>query len=309
MSYKYLFGPVPSRRLGTSLGIDIIPYKTCTLNCVYCECGNTTELTVERKEYTPTGKVIAELDDLLSKGPHIDYLTFSGSGEPTLHKGLGKMVSFLKDRYPNYKIALLTNGTLFYDPKVRIEVIGCDVILPSLDAGTKECLEGINRPHPNITIQRLVEGLKELRKEFKGEIWLEVLIVPGMNDGKAELEAINKHISEIRPDKVQINSLDRPATEIWVEPVDQDALERIADYLGGEIIGRPSSIREADSFDESVLERIISTIRRRPCTTEDLTKILNVHVNEVNKYLNYLEDSGKIESERRERGIFFKMKR
>jgi len=309
LHYKYLFGPIPSRRLGASLGIDLIPYKTCTLNCVYCECGTTTELTDKRKEYVPAEDVIAELDDLLSKDPKIDFLTFSGSGEPTLNSGLGKIVSFLREGYPQYKIALLTNGTLFFDPGVREEMLACDVILPSLDAGTEEMFQKINRPHPNITLERLVNGLKELRKGFKGEIWLEVFIVPGYNDDVEELDAIKGHIDEIRPDLVQVNSLDRPSTEEWVEYTDKATLDRIAEILDGEVIGMPADIIEQESFREDTMERILSTIGRRPCTVEDLSKMVDLHLNELNKYLNYLTDTRKIYSEKGERGIFFRIKR
>jgi len=309
LNYRYLFGPVPSRRLGSSLGIDLIPYKTCSLNCVYCECEATTELTDVRKEYVPIDEVIEELDDFLSKGPKVDYLTFSGSGEPTLNDGICRIVSFLREKYPDYKIALLTNGTLFYDEKVRKDVLDCDVILPSLDAGTEQIFQKINRPHPDLTLEMLVSGLVDLRKEFNGKIWLEVFIVPGCNDNDEELSAIKAHIDRIRPDAIQVNSLDRPSTEGWVRPVDQKTLDRISSFLDGESVGKPSNIGELDSFKEDTTDRILSTIRRRPCTAEDLSKILGLHLNELNKYLNYLSDSGRIYCEKEKRGMFYRIKR
>jgi len=309
LRYLYLFGPVPSRRLGSSLGIDLVPYKTCTLDCVYCECGETTDLTDIRAEYVPTDEVIRELDDFLSKRPRIDYLTFSGSGEPTLHSGIGKIISFLKKQHPDYKIALLTNGTLFFDPEVRREVMDCDVILPSLDAGTEGVFKKINRPHENITLKKLLKGLIELRREFSGKIWLEVMVIPGLNDSEEELEAIRKHLLDIGANRIQINSLDRPSTEEWVRPTKGAVLERIASILGGEAVGKPSDVVGHDSFSEDALDKIVSTIRRRPCTADDLAKILGIHLNEVNKYLNYLSETGKVHGEKKERGMFFSMAR
>lgn len=162
MDYKYIFGPVPSRRLGSSLGIDLIPYKTCSLNCVYCECGKTTDLTFERKEYVPTERVIEELDDYLKTEPELDYITFSGSGEPTLHNGIGEIIKFLKENYPQYQLALLTNSTLLNDEKLQDEIKKLDLIVPSLDAVSEDVFQKINRPVEGLSAQKIVQGLINL---------------------------------------------------------------------------------------------------------------------------------------------------
>jgi wyosine [tRNA(Phe)-imidazoG37] synthetase (radical SAM superfamily) len=308
MKFKHLFGPVPSRRLGVSLGIDLVPYKTCTLNCVYCECGKTTNLTIERMEYVPTDEILSELNECLKNSPDPDYVTFSGSGEPTLHNGIGQIIDFLKQNYPQYKVAVLTNGTLFHDKKLRDEVKNADLIIPSLDAGSCEIFKKINRPHEKLDLNEVIEGLAALRKEFPGEIWLEIFIVPGLNDTDPELQKIKNIIQKINPDKIQLNALDRPGTEEWVMPAEKKKLEEIASLLDAEIIAEFKSRKKIKSFSRDIEENIISTLRRRPCTAKDLSEILGIHLNEINKYLQALIETGKINSKEGERGTFFRIK-
>lgn len=173
--YKHLFGPVPSRRLGMSLGIDLIPKKVCSLNCVYCEVGKTTKLTLDRMEYVKYGRVIAELKQFMSNDPKIDYITFSGSGEPTLNSRIGDVINFIRKEYPDVKIAVLTNGTLLFDQKLRTELLQANVILPSLDAASQSAFEKINRPDSNLKIETYIQDLIDLRKEYKGNIFIERL--------------------------------------------------------------------------------------------------------------------------------------
>lgn len=312
MKYKHLFGPVPSRRLGISLGIDPIPFKTCTFNCVYCECGGTTNLTTKRKEYIPVKDVINELKDYLDKNPKLDYITFSGSGEPTLNIGIGKIIEFLKSNYPYYKIAVLTNGSLLFEKSVRNEIIGADLVMPSLDAVSEQAFRRINRPPKSLEIQKIISGLIEFRKEFEGQIWLEVFIVPGLNDTDNELKLLKDAIKKIKPNSVQLNSLDRPGTSSWVQPVSKNDMERIASFfqdLPVEIIADFKPREQIVSFDFNIEERILATIKRRPCTAEDLSETLGIHINEVNKYLQTLLERGRIESQNLERGAFFKIRK
>jgi wyosine [tRNA(Phe)-imidazoG37] synthetase (radical SAM superfamily) len=228
MSRRYLFGPVSSRRLGRSLGVDLIPYKTCPYDCVYCECGPTTSHTSRRREYVPTYEVIAELDQFLSTSPGLDFITFSGSGEPTLHIGLGEIIGFLKRRYPEYRVAVLTNAALLSDPAVRSALLHADVVAPSLDAVSDDVFRKIDRPCPGISITDIISGLCKFRREFSGEIWLEIFIVPGINDSLSGLEQFCRVIAAISPDRVQLNTLDRPGTEPWVSPATQESLQAIA---------------------------------------------------------------------------------
>ncbi|MCK4631597.1 MAG: radical SAM protein, partial [Bacteroidales bacterium] len=190
--YKYLFGPVPSRRLGMSLGVDLVPHKVCSLNCIYCECGPTTRLTIERNEYVPYNEVIQELKRFLSDNPALDYITFSGSGEPTLNSRFGDILKFIKKNYPDIPVAILTNGTLLNDKQVRGEIMDADLVLPSLDVASDLSFRKINRPFHSLNIEDYINGLCEFRKEYQGKIWLEVLIIPGYNNSKQDLKLLKE---------------------------------------------------------------------------------------------------------------------
>ena len=295
--YKYLFGPVPSRRLGMSLGIDLVPKKVCTLNCVYCEVGETTKLTTDRMEYVKYDKIISELNQFMSNKPKIDYITFSGSGEPTLNSRIGEVLAYIKQNYPEVKTAILTCGALLSSPQLRSELLEADVILPSLDAATQAVFNKINRPNPNLNIDTYIKGLIDFRKEFKGQIWLEVFLLKGYNDSLEELDLIKEAILKINPNTVQLNTLDRPGTVEGLIAMTKDELQKIKDYWGipyVEIIASAAKRTDVDSYNTDIEGTILTTIARRPCTLEDLHQILGIHVNEINKYLGTLELNKKI---------------
>jgi len=309
--YNYLFGPVPSRRLGMSLGIDLVPHKVCTLNCIYCECGRTTKLTLERNEYVPYNAVVKELQHYLSNNPVPDYVTFSGSGEPTLNSRIGDVLQFIKSNYPNIPVAVLTNGTLFYQKQVRTELLNADVVLPSLDAASDLSFRKINRPLPKLNINEYIQGLIDFRKEYSGKIWLEVLIVPGYNDNSKDLQLLKKAFEKIKPDSIQLNTLDRPGTIKGLRTASKHELQQIVDFWNldnVEIIAAAPERKKVKSYREDTETAIWETICRRPCTIDDLVKILGLHINEINKYLDVLESENKIESVRQERGLFYQRK-
>lgn len=309
--YKHLFGPVPSRRLGMSLGIDLTPKKVCTLDCVYCEVGKTTKLTVDRMEYIKYKRIVSELDDFMSKGIKIDYFTFSGSGEPTLNNIIGELISFIKKKYPNIRTALLTNGTLLNNKSLRSELLELDIILPSLDAASQDIFEKINRPHPSLKIESYIQGLIDLRNEYRGEIWLEILLLKNYNNGKEELYKLYNAIKEIKPDRIQLNTLDRPGILTNLQPLSKEELEDIQNSWqlpNLEIISSAASRSTIDSFQGNIESRILETIARRPCTLDDLHQFLGLHINEINKYLGTLEASGKITTVTLGRGVFYKTK-
>lgn len=231
MNYKYLKGPVFSRRLGKSLGINLITDKSCSFDCVYCEVGKTLNLTIKRKEYTPTEKIIYELDDFLSKKPNLDFITFSSTGEPTLHSKINKIIEFIKKNYSNYKIALLTNSSLLWKDEVRKDILDVDLIVPSLDAVSEKKFKKINKPDPVLKINNIITGLMKLKNQYNGEIWLEIFIIPGLNDSSIELNKFSNVIEKLKPNKVQINSLDRPGTKKWVKKLSKKQKEDIKFYL------------------------------------------------------------------------------
>ncbi len=309
--YNYLFGPVPSRRLGMSLGIDLVPHKVCTLNCIYCECGRTTKLTLERNEYVPYDAVVKELQHYLTNNPVPDYITFSGSGEPTLNSRIGDVLQFIKSNYPNIPVAVLTNGTLFYQKQVRAELLNADVVLPSLDAASDLSFRKINQPFHKLNINEYIQGLVDFRKEYGGKIWLEVLILPGYNDNPEDLQLLKEAFKKIKPDSIQLNTLDRPGTIDGLRTASKHKLQQIVDFWNldnVEIIEAAPERKKVKSYREDTETAIWETICRRPCTIDDLVKILGLHINEINKYLDVLESENKIESVRQERGLFYQRK-
>jgi wyosine [tRNA(Phe)-imidazoG37] synthetase (radical SAM superfamily) len=306
--YKYIFGPVPSRRLGMSLGVDLVPHKVCSLNCVYCECGPTTKLTIDRKEYIPYKKVTKELAHYFESNPDPDYITFSGSGEPTLNSRMGDVLRFTKEKKPNIPVAVLTNGTLLSSKEVRKEIMDADILLPSLDAAIESSFQKINRPHYSVILNQYIKGLQNFRDEYKGKIWLEVFIIPGFNDSKEELIAFKDAFLQILPDIIQLNSLDRPGNVDDLRPATRNELKRIVDFWkldNIEIIAAAINRKKTPAYREDTETAILETIYRRPCTVCDLAKILGRNTNEVNKYLDVLEAENKIKSKRQKRGLFY----
>ena len=309
--YKYLFGPVPSRRLGMSLGVDLVPKKVCSLDCVYCEVGKTTSLTVERKEYVKSDEIKAELTDFFKNNPNPDFITFSGYGEPTLNNKMGEILAFIKQIKPDIPVAVLTNGTLLSDKNVRESLLLADIVLPSLDTATESVFQKINRPSSYLSIKTYIKGLVEFRTEFKGKIWLEVFILPGYNDDERELGQLKNVIQKLNPDSVQLNTLDRPGTVADVRGATRAELQRVKDLWhleNVEIIAASPDRKKMQAYRKDTESAIIETISRRPCTLEDLHQILGLHLNEINKYLDVLEADKKIETVMQKRGIFYRKK-
>ncbi|MHC5061427.1 MAG: radical SAM protein [Planctomycetota bacterium] len=304
---KYLFGPVPSRRLGLSLGVDIIPMKTCTQNCVYCQLGQDGAQTLERKPYVPIEAVLGELRERIASGLRADYITLSGGGEPTLNSQINEIIEGIKE-ITTIPVALITNGTLFTDPAVRADCANADVVLPSLDAGDQATFARINCPHQQINFGSFVEGLCRFRAEYKGKIWLEVFFCEGINTSHREIEKIRAAVLLIGPDKIQLNTAIRPTVDKSVVRVNPDRLRAIATRLGpgAEIIADFSST-DGDNA-EADWSNILDMLRRRPCTLGDICKGLALAENDVNRYLTHLAETGAIISETVDGVVFFKAK-
>jgi wyosine [tRNA(Phe)-imidazoG37] synthetase (radical SAM superfamily) len=296
---RYIYGPVPSRRLGLSLGVDIVPAKICTLDCIYCQIGRTTEKSTERRDFVDIAAVLAELRGFLAEGVGADYVTVGGSGEPTLNSRLGDLIDGIR-KITQIPVAVLTNGTLLYRPDVRAECAKADVVIPSLDAGDADVFQRVNRPAPGISIEKLVDGMKEFRSEYTGQIWLEVFLIEGMNTAAEQIARLKKIIDEIRPDKVQLNSAVRPAAENGIEAIAEDRLAAIARQIGPncEVIGAAPSAR-SDRHVQRTRADVISMLKRRPCSVPDICAGLGITRNEAIKHLAMLLESGDLVSESR----------
>lgn len=265
-----VFGPVPSRRLGMSLGVDLLVPKTCSLDCVYCELGPGGGVTAVRGPQRDADQVLAEVARRLAELDRPpDFITLAGSGEPTLHAGLGRVIAGLKALCPA-RVAVLTNATLTPDPAVAAELCLADVLAPSLDAASQPVFRRINRPAPGLKIEAIIAGLVALRRQHRGEFWLEVLLAAGYNDAEDELARIMAAARRIGPDKVQLNTVVRPPAVKGVLPVDDARLRAIAAAfpVPAEVIAPP---RAAGGGDRGALARqVVEMTRRRPCTIEDI---------------------------------------
>lgn len=320
---KFFYGPVPSRRLGLSFGVDIVPFKDCTLDCVYCQLGKTITKTVERRDYGPIEPILAELRETLDEGLETDFITIAGSGEPTLNLRLGELIDGIK-KITNIPVALLTNGTLFYQKDVRSDCAKADVVMPSLDAGDEQTFQKVNRPHRDINIENLISGLSTFRDEFNGQIWLEVFFIDAFNTDAEQISRIKKAINRIHPDKIHLNTAVRPTAEVNIRRLHNEKLQSIAAQLGPkcEVVAdfslshhsKPSE-HKAENADESeshlitdkTTEALLSMLKRRPCSLDDICSGLGIGRNYALKSVTYLRDKGVIHSEEQEGTIFFKI--
>jgi wyosine [tRNA(Phe)-imidazoG37] synthetase (radical SAM superfamily) len=293
---KYIFGPVPSRRLGRSLGVDLVPYKTCTFDCIYCDLGRTTRKTLSRQSYVSPKEIQGELElclSVLEKKP--DYITLSGSGEPTLNTKIGEIIRRIKE-VTSTPVAVLTNSSLLSLDEVRRNLSEADVVLPSLDAITPALFEYINRPHASLSIEGIISGLIQFRKQYRGQIWLEIVFCRGVNDDKGEIERLKEAIGRIQPDRIQLNTPTRPPAEDFVFPLTKDQLEEVQKKLGEKAEVIPEFVAPlGDRFDLDRDAEIINLLKRRPCTAEDISRALGLRLEEVVKKLNNLRSKGSVQ--------------
>lgn len=308
--YRHLFGPVPSRRLGMSLGVDLVPAKTCTQDCLFCECGRTTALTDERREYAPRAEVEKELRHFFASHPAPEVVTFSGAGEPTLSSVIGLVIADIRSVAPGLPVAVLTNGSLLFRSDVRKDILDADRVIPSLNASSEEVFRRINRPLQGMSLASHVEGLVSFRREYKGRLDLEVFILPGVNDGEGELRGLKAAIEKIKPDTVQLNTLDRPGTDPACRPASREFLEGIVRAWGlpnAVIVSRaaPGSAAPGRKTGDEFQNAIFETIRRRPCTLEDLSVMLGLPERDIRAHLAGLRGRCRIREEKRDRGVFY----
>lgn len=293
---QFVFGPVPSRRLGFSLGVDIIPYKYCCYDCIYCQVGKTTNVEMTRKSFVDPFAVVEEIIDKVNKTERVDYISFSGSGEPTLNADLGKMIEETK-KATTIPVAVITNGALLYQADVRKDLLLADVILPSLDAISEDIFRYINRPHSLIEVDTIIRGLKLMRKEYTGKIWLEVMLIKNVNDTEEELGKLKEIVSDLNVDKLQLNTVVRPPTEELSGRLTQVDLEKICGYLGGscEIICNFEKPVHEQSRNNWIQE-IVEILQRRSLTLDDIVKITGMPLKKAKSGLASLEKEGRIKS-------------
>ena len=308
----HIFGPVNSRRLGRSLGIDLFSDKVCNLNCIYCEVGKTDRLTCERAEYVPTEKILGEIDRYFAepgREQEIDVVTVTASGEPTLHAGFGRILAHLKDKTAK-KIAVLTNGTTLMDAQVRQELAVADVVIPSLDAARETSFRKIDRPATCVDLPSVIEGLVVFSHEYAGEIWLEILFVRGINDDEADIQALQDVIARMRLDRIQLNTVARPPLESFARPVGGERMRQIAATLETNNPGIPvdllargsdtniqdvEAIAGCDRSRDEILAEILQMLKRRPCTAADIDAVFPCGGPEkVEQYLTPLVHSGQV---------------
>jgi len=301
---EYIFGPVPSRRLGRSLGIDLVPFKTCSYDCIYCQLGRTTNKTIQRKEWVPIDIVIDQLKEKLDSKP--DYITLSGSGEPTLYSRIEELIFKIKE-ITDIPVAVLTNGSLLWLPEVRDTLKSADLVVPSLDAGSSQIFQYVNRPHSDITFSKVLQGLVEFRKDYNGQYWLEVFLLAGVTTTEMEINRLKTCIAAIQPDIVQVNTVTRPPAEGFAEPVPQNQLQIITEklYEKAEVIADYSEVHKQQDFSAR-REDVLTLLKRRPCSVEDISAGLGLHRNEVVKYVEELSSEGKIEAKPQNKQLYYK---
>ncbi len=306
---KYFYGPVPSRRLGLSLGVDLTPRKVCSFDCIYCQIGRTSNKTLRRKWYIDLPRFKRELSRILKSEPGIDYITISGSGEPTLHKGLDKIIKTIKKVTKNkYPVCVITNSSLLYRESVRKELLDADLIIPSLDAPDTAGFKKINRPVEGITLSNIIKGLVGLRREFKGKIWLEIMLINGVNDSPAQAREFKKIIEKISPGRVQLNLPVRPSI-MKAKPPAKNRIKKFREIIGKDTeTVSPLTASRQSSLNRETRKPVIRFLSRRPATIDDLSAGLGCNRNLLSKILAILLEQGVLKSTKHSNKLFYELK-
>lgn len=305
--FKHIYGPVPSRRLGRTLGIDPVLSKTCSYDCIYCQVGRTTERTLERAIYVPVEEILEELGRALAEGVAADYIVIAGSGEPTLHSELGEIIRGIRD-LSNLPVVVITNGSLLWQRDVRDDLMGADIVMPSLDAGDSQTFHYVNRPHGDLDFDRIVDGIATFTKEFGGEVWLEVFLLAGVTSIEAEIRKIAALVDRIGPARTQINTATRPTAEDFAYAVSRERIEDLATLIPGivEVVGGEPIDAARTGADDVSDDAIIGLIGRHPCTVREMANALRVHPRAVGQHLDSLGREGRVEPVVRNGRIYYR---
>lgn len=290
---SYVFGPVPSRRLGRSLGVDLVPLKTCSYDCIYCQVGRTTHKTALPGIFNPTDEVIKELQERIKEHTP-DVITFSGSGEPTLHAEIDRVIQGARD-CTDTKIAVLTNGSLLWLPEVRERLLGAHLVMPTLSTVNEESFRRIHRPEEGLSLDKIIEGMERFREIFQGQLALEVVLLKNINDSDEEIEALMGAIERISPDRIQINTVVRPPSEQYATALDRGRLEEIRDQMGekAEVVA-PSGIKREPKEQEDLARKIIGMAERRPVRVRDVADSLGLDMKEAGIVVQDLFQQGRL---------------
>ncbi len=308
--YRHLFGPVRSRRLGRSLGLDLVPFKVCSFDCPYCQVGATTTQTLVRSEYVPVAEVLAEFDRWMVADGKADHLTLAGAGEPTLHLHFGKVLEALAARTSIPRV-LLSNGSLFHLAEVRAAACKANIVKGTLAAWDQSSFQAVHHPHSSLVFETFFKGLKTMRAEFQGEFWLEVFLVAGVNDDPVQVAHIAALAREIRPDRIHLNTAIRPPQAVAVEAVSGERLAALAGMFtpAAELsVSPPPSASNGSQVpvDSGQLEgRLLSLIQRHPCTLADMSSTMGSDLQEVEGVLSGLLGRGRIRTDLRQGTLFY----
>ena len=303
-SFRHLFGPVPSRRLGRSLGIDLTPFKTCSYDCIFCQLGRTTNKTCERQEYVPVQEVIEELAAWFQSGAEADFITLAGSGEPTINSGFGRVIDYIHS-VSKIPVALLTNGSLLFHPEVCQQATKADLVKVSMSVFDQASLEQINRPADGIAFEAMIAGQQAFRTRFKGKLWVEVFLIQDMNTSPEAIARIAQLVKSLHADKVQLNTAVRPPCESYVQAVGKKSLDELAEYFTpkAEVIAEFSS--DTSARIKATENDILATLERRPCTLDQLCAVFGLHRNEASKYIGKLLRTGHIVEQRKADQVYY----
>lgn len=306
-SFRHIYGPVPSRRLGRSLGIDLVPFKTCTYDCVYCHLGRATDKTLKREKYVTADEVLSELERKLAEKDTPDYISLAGSGEPTLNSSIGDLIGKIKSR-TDIPVAVLTNGSLLWMNEVQDDIMAANLVLPSLDAGDEKLFRCVNRPHEDISFEQMVDGLVSFTKRFSGEVWLEVLLLAGVTGIPSEAKKLSALATRIGASRIQLNTVSRPPAEDFAFPLSTDQMQALKSLFTGQV-DIISENEHADAYLSSLAQEkdvdIMALLSRRPCTSTDVAAGLGIHTTEALKCLDALIKAGKVTTVRMGCRIFY----
>jgi len=302
---ELVYGPVPSRRLGRSLGVDLVPLKVCPYDCIYCQLGRTTNKTLDRAEYVPAEQAVRQVREKLAAGVRPDYITLAGSGEPTLHVRLGWIVEQIK-QFTDVPVAVLTNGALLSDAQVRRDCALADLVMPSLDAGDEQRFAYVNRPHQDLTLEQVVDGLVQFRLEYTGQLWLEVFLLAGVTAIDAEVRKIAALVGRIKPDRIMLNTAVRPTAEAYAEAAQPERLARLCELFSprAEVVADFAGPQDQPGWPARNHE-VLAMLRRRPCRIVDVANGLSIDPNEAVKRLSALVEEGLVRERFGREGHYF----